>query len=109
MTSSKRASPAATLLTDPLRGATMTQTIEAVYEQGVFKPLERVKLKDGEKVKLSIEQKQQKLATDEMLRLAQKVYEGLSEQDIAEIEAIALDRSNFGRITGLTLDCWTRP
>lgn len=30
-----------------------------------------------------------------MLKLAEKVYEGLSEDDIDEIERIALDRSNF--------------
>ena len=29
--------------------------IEAVYENGVFKPLKKVKLKDGQKVKIRIE------------------------------------------------------
>ncbi len=32
---------------------------------------------------------------NEMLKLAEKFYEGLSEEDIEEIERIALDRSNF--------------
>ena len=34
----------------------MPKIIEAVYENGVFKPLQKVKLKDGEKVKLRIEE-----------------------------------------------------
>ena len=31
--------------------------IEAVYENGVFKPLEKVDLKEGEKVRLRIEKR----------------------------------------------------
>jgi hypothetical protein len=33
--------------------------------------------------------------SNEMMKLAAKVYEGLSDKDIEEIERIALDRSNF--------------
>ena len=33
----------------------MAKVIEAVYENGVFKPLEKVNLKDGEKVKIRVE------------------------------------------------------
>jgi len=32
----------------------MTKTIEVIYEKGVFKPLEPVKMKEGEKVKVEI-------------------------------------------------------
>ena len=32
----------------------MPKVIEAVYEDGVFKPLEKVELKDGEKVRIEI-------------------------------------------------------
>ncbi|HEY0050741.1 MAG TPA: hypothetical protein VGB68_15715 [Pyrinomonadaceae bacterium] len=32
---------------------------------------------------------------DEMFKLAEKVYEGLSKEDIAEMEKVMLDRSNF--------------
>ena len=32
----------------------MTKIIEVIYEIGVFKPLERVELKDGEKVKIEV-------------------------------------------------------
>ena len=33
--------------------------------------------------------------SNEIMKLAEKIYEGLSEEDIEEIEKIALDRSNF--------------
>ncbi|MDQ3181663.1 MAG: hypothetical protein M3Q33_14230 [Acidobacteriota bacterium] len=33
--------------------------------------------------------------SNEIIKLAEKIYEGLSEQDIDEIEKIMLDRSNF--------------
>jgi len=32
----------------------MTKTIEVVYEDGVFKPLEPVEMKEGEKLKIEI-------------------------------------------------------
>ncbi len=34
----------------------MPKIIEAVYENGVFKPLQKVDLKEGEKVRLKIEE-----------------------------------------------------
>ena len=33
----------------------MAKVIEAIYENGVFKPLEKVDLKEGEKVKIKVE------------------------------------------------------
>ncbi|MGH9948150.1 MAG: antitoxin family protein [Pyrinomonadaceae bacterium] len=73
----------------------MTQTIEAVYQNGTFRPLKPVsdEIVDGEMVEITIRDK--KLSPDQMLELAGQVYEGLSEDDIDEIERIALDRSNF--------------
>ena len=32
----------------------MSRVVEAVYERGVFRPLEKVRLKEGEKVKIVI-------------------------------------------------------
>lgn len=32
----------------------MPKIIEAIYENGVFKPLEKVELKEGEKVKIKL-------------------------------------------------------
>ena len=34
----------------------MPKVIEAVYENGVFKPLEKIELKDGEKVRVEIKE-----------------------------------------------------
>lgn len=71
------------------------QTIEAIYQNGMFKPLKPMseEIEEGETVEIIIKEK--RLSPDEMLELAGKVYEGLSEEDINEIERIALDRSNF--------------
>ena len=35
----------------------MTKVIEAVYEDGVFKPLEKVELREGEVVEIEIKEK----------------------------------------------------
>jgi predicted DNA-binding antitoxin AbrB/MazE fold protein len=73
----------------------MTQTIEAIYQNGIFKPLNPVsdELAEGEMVEITIKEK--RLSPDEMLELAGQVYDGLSDEDIDEVERIALDRSNF--------------
>ncbi len=73
----------------------MTQKVKAIYENGIFKPITSVSeiFSDGETVELIIKDK--KLSPEEILELAGQVYEGLSEEDINDIEKIALDRSNF--------------
>ena len=73
----------------------MSQTIEAIYQNGMFKPLNQIseEIAEGETVEITINEK--RLSPEEMLKLASQVYEGLSDEDIAEIERIALDRSNF--------------
>lgn len=79
----------------------MTQTIEAIYQNGMFKPLNPIsdEFEEGETVEITISEKT--LSPEEMLKLASQVYEGLSEEDIEEIERIALDRSNFFGDRGL--------
>ena len=71
----------------------MKQTIDAVYENGMFKPVhpEQVHLSDGRRVTLVVDDS----SLPEPLRLAASVYAGLSVQEIDEIEKIALDRSRF--------------
>ena len=71
-----------------------SQTIITVYENGIFRLTSElgVPLQDGRWVQLTVEKLQ---PPDEMLELAAQVYDGLSEEEIAEIEKIALDRSNF--------------
>lgn len=68
----------------------MTQTIEAIYENGLFRPIEPAKLSipDGQRVQMVV------IRDDEdPLKLITSVYDGLSEAEIDEIEKIALDRS----------------
>jgi len=69
-------------------------TVEAVFEDGVFKPVERPAISEGEHVQLTIETSE-RAAGEDPLELAARVYEGLRLEEIDEIERIALDRSQF--------------
>ncbi len=78
-----------------------TVDVEAIYESGVFKPIQPLSLKEGQRVRLRIEPL---LTSDEAKRMAeshleawQRLLSGLSETEIAEIETIALDRRRFSR------------
>ena len=73
----------------------MTQTIEAVYQNGMFRPLKPVgdDFSEGEEVVINIESRDKEI--NPIMKLAENFYEGLSEEEIDEIEKIALDRSNF--------------
>ena len=73
---------------------TMKQAVDAVYENGVFKPLKSPSLSDGQLVRLEIEPAFE-TSSDDLLELAAKVYEGLSDQQIAEVEKIVLDHRDF--------------
>lgn len=70
----------------------MTQTIEAIYEDGVFRPVAPATLtfSDGQRVQMVVVSDE-----EDPLKLITSVYDGLSEAEIDEIEKIALDRSNF--------------
>ena len=72
----------------------MEYTLEAIYEGGVFKPVKSPKLPEHQRVIITIHQLQKENPNQE-LELWHQVYEGLSDQDIVEIESIALDRSHF--------------
>ncbi len=71
-----------------------TYTYEAVFEHGMFRVLnpQTFRIPEGQTVRLVVEPVK---SPDEILELAGQVYEGLSEQDIHEIEDIIFDRSNF--------------
>ena len=75
----------------------MLKILEAVYEDGVFKPLADPGLTDHQRVILEIRRLPDEPHVDSELGAWRRVYEGLSESDIAEIEAIALDRSHISR------------
>lgn len=73
----------------------MSQIIEAVFESGAFRVLDKVKLPflEGQQVRLIIELPSE--TPEDLLNLAAEVYEGLSKEEIDEIEHIALDRHDF--------------
>ena len=73
----------------------MSQTLDAVFEDGSFKPVDNGSLpfSEGQRVKLTVEVPPE--TDDNLIELAGQVYEGLSEEDIGEIEKLALDRGSF--------------
>ena len=73
----------------------MTQIVEAVFQDGSFKPVDNSSLpfSEGQRVTLTVEVPSE--TEDNLVELAGQVYEGLSEEDIGEIERLALNRGNF--------------
>jgi len=71
----------------------MHDTYEAIYENGVFRPVAPAAppLVEGQHVRIVVEPD----GPDAILGLAAQVYDGLSEQEVVDIERIALDRSRF--------------
>ena len=71
-----------------------TETIEAVYEHGGFRPIAPVgmDLAEGQKVRLVVEPIDK---PDDILALAAQVYEDLSEVQIDNIERHARRREDF--------------
>ncbi|NER34143.1 MAG: DUF104 domain-containing protein [Oscillatoria sp. SIO1A7] len=72
----------------------MKQTVNAIYEQGVFRPLTDPAVPENQLVKLIVDSPAD-LTPEEMLKLGAMVYEGLSEDEIDEIEQIALENRNL--------------
>lgn len=72
----------------------MENIFEAIYEDGVLKPLEPIKLSEHQRVTIMI---QPTLIEnpDQELESWRQVFAGLSDKEISEIESIALDRSHF--------------
>jgi len=68
------------------------KVVEAVYEKGIFrvKSPEDLSLPEGQEVILTVETPE-----EDSLSLLTGVYDGLSEQEIEEIEGVLLDRSPF--------------
>ncbi|NCO68854.1 MAG: hypothetical protein COZ31_09360 [Nitrospirae bacterium CG_4_10_14_3_um_filter_44_29] len=74
---------------------TMPKTIEAIFEKGVLIPMSPINISEHKKIILTIED--EPLESDDILSLSSMVYNGLSPEDIEEIEKLALDRSGFSR------------
>ncbi|AIG99201.1 antitoxin family protein [Archaeoglobus fulgidus] len=56
----------------------MPKIIEAVYENGVFKPLQKVDLKEGERVKIKLELKVEPIDLGELVSVEEikKIRDG---------------------------------
>ena len=68
----------------------MKATIDAVFEDGVFKPAQRPEIPEGEHVQLTVERA---AGTEEdPLELAARVYRDLQPEEIDEIERMTLRR-----------------
>lgn len=65
------------------------EAIEAIYQNGVFRPLAPVpeEIIEGQTVHLTLHDKE--TSADEIMRLAENFYEGLSEEEIEEIGRVA--------------------
>ena len=72
----------------------MKQTMEAVYANGVFKPLNAPELSEGQYVRLEFETPLEE-SSDDLLELTAKVYEGLSDDEIDAVETISSRRRSF--------------
>jgi predicted DNA-binding antitoxin AbrB/MazE fold protein len=72
----------------------MTQTLEAIFENGKFRLWEKpaVPLHDGQHVRLTVATE---ATPDDVLALAEQVYAGLSDEEIDDVERIAFDRGSF--------------
>ena len=73
----------------------MSETLEAIFEEGKFKPLGNGSLpfSEGQHVKLIVEAPEATEANP--VELARQVYDDLTSKEIDEIETIALDRGHF--------------
>ena len=71
----------------------MKHAFDAIYENGTFRPIRRdeVAIADGQRVRLTIDDE----CEPQALRLATGVYDGLSDDEINEIERISLRRGDF--------------
>ena len=70
----------------------MKLAIDAIFENGTFRPVHRelLVMDEGQRVRITIED-----SDPESLLLALSVYDGLSNAEIDEVEKIALDRTSF--------------
>ncbi len=74
----------------------MRQTIKARYHDGVLEPLEPLTLADEVEVQVTVETTAT-ISADDILRRAAQVYQGLTAEQVAHVETIALDRRHFFR------------
>ncbi|HSF18333.1 MAG TPA: antitoxin family protein [Vicinamibacteria bacterium] len=74
----------------------MKTIVEAIFEDGVFKPVLPPELPEGQRVQITVESASP-YSSEDVLRIAGRVYHGLSPSDIEEIEEMARRRVFFTR------------
>ena len=72
----------------------MKQIVEAVYVDGVFKPVKPLNISEGQHVRLEIDEPTEENPED-LLELATRVYDGLTDDEIDKIEKVATQRLDF--------------
>ena len=73
----------------------MKETIDAIYENGVFRPLKQPRIPHGKQVVLEVDISESG-TPEEILELAASVFEGLSEGEIEEVVATTNRTDLFG-------------
>jgi predicted DNA-binding antitoxin AbrB/MazE fold protein len=73
----------------------MKHAVDAIFENGVFRPIHReaITIAEGQRVRITIDD-----CEPPALQQLMRVYDGLSEDDIREIERISLQRGGFLRV-----------
>ncbi len=74
----------------------MRQTVKARYHDGALHPLEPLALDEEAEVQVTVET-ETPVPADEILQRAARVYQGLTADEIEQVEAIALNRQRFFR------------
>lgn len=74
----------------------MKQTIKARFHQGILQPLEPLPIPEESEVQITVETPTHVIAED-IVEHAARVYQGLTAEEVAQIEAIALNRAQFFR------------
>jgi len=70
--------------------------MKARSHDGVLQPLEPLALADESEVQVTVDT-EVAVSTDEILQRAARVYQGLTAEQVAQVETIALDRRHFFR------------
>ena len=65
----------------------MKRQVEAIFKMGVFWPLEPIQMDKGQKRRILVESPTLQ-AQDEILGMAYQVYDGLTPDQIREVESI---------------------
>ena len=72
----------------------MKQIVEAIYIDGVFKPVKPLNISEGQHVRLEIVEPTEENPED-LLELAAQVYDGLTDDEIDKIEKVSTQRLDF--------------